>query len=322
MNAFTRRDFLAFSGSLFMGTVLPTSIHAAQSTDILSRAILNDGQKPIRKVSIGLDGGRIFCLSNRSYSQMFGIVMVSPSGRVSVIDGGFFADGKNLFRILESVGSCVDYWFLTHAHCDHYGALTTILEKSVSRLSVQNLCMAFPSTDWIDRIEPDERSNNQRFAKALSMHPEIAHISPYEGQSFDLGDDWKITALNNPNLDLVHPNVNDTGVCFSLRTKNLSWLVTGDIGVETGNKLVKKLGTRLEHEYVFMAHHGQNGADKSFYAAVKPRAAIWPTPTWLWENDAGQGPGSGIYNTNYTKCWMQELGVKLNYVLTEDVLFV
>ena len=53
-----------------------------------------------------------------------------------------------------------------------------------------------------------------------------------------------------------------------------------------------------------------------FYAAVKPKAVIWHTPDWLWENDVGQGPGSGPFKTNYTKCWMQELGVKEHHVLT------
>ena len=32
--------------------------------------------------------------------------------------------------------------------------------------------------------------------------------------------------------------------------------------------------------------------------------------------------GSGPYWTNYTKCWMQELGVKKNYLLTKGYLFI
>ncbi len=70
-----------------------------------------------------------------------------------------------------------------------------------------------------------------------------------------------------------------------------------------------------------MSHHGQHGAKKTFYAAVKPKVAIWPTAEWLWDNDAGKGPGSGPWKTNFVKCWMQELGVKRNYVVKHDLLF-
>ncbi len=322
MKKTTRRDFLALGGAILMDAALPSATPAAITNGAQATKISTDGKKPIRRIEIGLGGGCIYCLSNRSYSQMFGAVIVSPTGRIAVVDGGCFADGENLGRILTSLGSHVDYWFLTHAHSDHYGALATILEMQSSKISIGSLCLAFPDAGWLNMIEPEESAVNRRFAAALVRHHGLVCTKLGKGQTFDLCCNWKISVLNDLNIDLKHPNVNDTGICFSLQTGNYSWLATGDIGVETGRKLVGELGERLQHEYVFMSHHGQNGADKSFYAAVKPHAAIWPTPDWLWENNAGEGPGSGPYNTNYTKCWMQELGVKRNYVLTEDILFV
>ena len=56
----------------------------------------------------------------------------------------------------------------------------------------------------------------------------------------------------------------------------------------------------------------------NFYEAVKPEICVWPTPQWVWDNDAGQGPGSGPWKTNYVKCWMQDLGVKRHFLLTRD----
>ena len=111
----------------------------------------------------------------------------------------------------------------------------------------------------------------------------------------------------------------------ALKTPDVKFkdLQTGDMGVEGGRDAMKKLGSRLEHDIVFLAHHGQNGVDKDFYAAVKPEAAVWPLPSWLWDNRVTNGTyGSGHYRTNYTKCWMQDLGVKTNYVLLKDYLFV
>jgi len=61
---------------------------------------------------------------------------------------------------------------------------------------------------------------------------------------------------------------------------------------------------------------------------VKPAVAIWPTTDWIWDNVAyygtrglEPGPGSGNLNINYYKCWLQELGVRRQYVLTKDVVF-
>ena len=53
-----------------------------------------------------------------------------------------------------------------------------------------------------------------------------------------------------------------------------------------------------------------------------------PTPKWLWDNDAATGlpnrrggVGSGRFRTNYVKCWLQELAVREQYLLTEDIVF-
>lgn len=63
-----------------------------------------------------------------------------------------------------------------------------------------------------------------------------------------------------------------------------------------------------------MSHHGQNGVDRDVYAAIHPEICLWPTPEWLWENNGGNGPSSGVWVTNQVKCWMEHLGVKRHYV--------
>ena len=52
---------------------------------------------------------------------------------------------------------------------------------------------------------------------------------------------------------------------------------------------------------------------------MKPEICVWPTPQWLWDNNhAGRGYGSGPWLTNYVKCWMQDIGVKRQFLLTRD----
>ena len=49
---------------------------------------------------------------------------------------------------------------------------------------------------------------------------------------------------------------------------------------------------------------------KSFYQAVAPRACLWNTPDWLWNNDAGNGFDTGPWRTVEVRGWMEELGVR------------
>lgn len=307
-------------GMLVAAGALPRGFCAAEAAD----GVRTDGKKPLVTVRKGLGGGKVLCFSNRAQSQMASAVFVTPSGRVAVVDGGFYADGENLQTVLRSLGGQVDYWFLTHAHEDHYGALAAMLEKrpDLDGIRVGKLLHAFPDQIWTDQAEPASKPHTRRFAAALAKaSPKLPVGRLARGQVFDLGDGWTFEVLNDCNTDLKLPNINDTSICLSVKAGGRKWLVTGDIAVQTGEKLVRELGAKLEHEIVFMAHHGQLGADKRFYAAVKPKTAIWHTPDWLWENDVGQGPGSGPFHTNYTKCWMQELGVKEHHVLTKDVMF-
>ena len=63
-----------------------------------------------------------------------------------------------------------------------------------------------------------------------------------------------------------------------------------------------------------MSHHGQAGATKELYKEISPKICLWPTPEWLWNNDSGQGENSGQWKTFETRSWIEELGVKENYI--------
>ena len=269
-------------------------------------------------------GGKMMCFANRSSTQMLSTVFVSKTGHVAVVDGGFFKDGDFLFEKLMELGGKVDHWFITHAHEDHYGALDTMMKRpDFARLRIGELVYSFPELDWMEKMgEPNSKKLTAAFLEKLrTVGKAIPQRRYVKGETIRLDGGITFEVLNDCNTDLKLPNINDTSICLSVKAGGRKWLVTGDIAVQTGEKLVRELGAKLEHEIVFMAHHGQQGADKRFYAAVKPKTAIWHTPDWLWENDVGQGPGSGPFKTNYTKCWMQDLGVREHHVLTKDVMF-
>ena len=72
-------------------------------------------------------------------------------------------------------------------------------------------------------------------------------------------------------------------------TGETTLLILGDIGVNGSKKLLENQRAKLDSDIVQMSHHGQAGATKELYEAISPKICLWPTPQWLWDNDAGNG---------------------------------
>ena len=89
----------------------------------------------------------------------------------------------------------------------------------------------------------------------------------------------------------------------------------GDAGIECGDQILKGPYARnLDCDYLQMAHHGQNGCSEAFYRSIRFRACLWPTPTWVWNNDQGMGFNTGILKTCDTRLWMDRLGIREHHV--------
>ena len=250
--------------------------------------------KELQTIKMLSDGGRVYALSSRIDSISLSTVFVSPEGKILV------------------------------AHGDHYGALVTMSERpDFYGVTIGELIYNFPDREWMFKREPGSRPYLTNFCDNVlgKRLKDVKRGDCSVGRVVNFGS-WSFEILNEPFLCDGNA-INNSSVMISVKAGGKTWLETGDMGVEGGQDAMKKLGARLKHDIVFLAHHGQCGVDKEFYAAVAPEAAIWPTPTWLWDNRVENGTcGSGPYRTNYTKCWMQDLGVKKNYLLTKDHLFI
>lgn len=266
-------------------------------------------------------GVRLFCLKHRGKGPMFSAVFVAADGKVVVFDGGHIDDAEALGRLLAKLGGVVDRWFITHNHDDHFGALWGLMRDHPGLLpKIGGLHFSFPPDDWFEKHERSCVGVSRCFRGMLQKH-KVWPRPLNAGDTFDISG-VSVEVLNGYDLTETGNACNNSSICFSVKAGGRKLLVTGDIGVKAGERLVRTIPEKLRHDVVFMSHHGQHGADKAFYEAVGAKVALWPTPKWLWENDAGDGPGSGRYVTNYVKCWMQELGVKRHYVLCEDFLFL
>jgi len=310
----TRREFAAMVGAGAVAVPLFSEGASISSDSVFS----------FRNISGFFDKGsgvRLYCLKHRGQGPMFSAVFVSRNGRLVVFDGGHIDDAATLGKLISELGGKVDKWFITHNHDDHFGALWGLMRDHAELLpKIGALYFSFPPDEWFEKHERGCLGTSRCFRGQLIRHKVWRH--PLKGgDMFDV-DGVTVEVLNDYDLSETGNACNNSSICFSVKAGGRSILVTGDIGVKAGERLMRTIPEKLRHDVVFMSHHGQHGASKEFYAAVGAKVALWPTPKWLWENDSGTGPGSGRYVTNYVKCWMQELGVVKHHVLCEDMLFL
>ena len=325
----TRKDFLKGGVALAtLGGVRSALGTTVASTDKAALTTPDVKFKSLQTLKMLSDGGRIYALSCRGESTSLSTVFISPEGKILVVDGGNLyprgLDGQFLGDFLHKLGGHVDYWFITHAHGDHYGALVTMADRpDFYGVTIGELIYNFPDREWMLKREPGSRPYLTNFCDNVlgKQLKDVKRGDCSPGRVVAFGS-WSFEILNEPFL-CDRDTINNSSVMISVKAGGKTWLETGDMSVEGGRDAMKKLGPRLKHDIVFLAHHGQRGVDKDFYAAVAPKAAIWPLPGWLWDNRCTNGTaGSGPYHTNYTKCWMQDLGVRKNYVLHfNDYLF-
>jgi len=232
-----------------------------------------------------------------------------------VVDGGNRGDAPQLRKFLKPFGNRVHAWFLSHPHPDHVDALTAILQEP-GDMDIDAIYASLPDEEWVAKHEPKPPTHLESvrtFRRAVQKSG-FKLMEPLVGQEIRV-DGALIEILGVKNPEITSNAINNSSLVLRVSDAKKSVLFTGDLGVEGGEKMLESpFQDRLRADYVQMSHHGQGGVDLDFYRAVSPTACLWPTPRWLWENDSGDGPDSGPWETLTVRKWMQELGVQTHYV--------
>ena len=300
--------------------------------------LYNDGEKSLafnglaeeismrmNEVDINLGGGSLLQVANRSPVQMMSYFIETPEGKTVVIDGGNYGeqDAEHLHELIIERGGVVDQWIISHAHEDHYGALSFWLERHEKLdFEIKEMYFSFPPIEWFKGVENGNAMKYlPSFLEQLELHgikhEELKYKDVIEcgGMSFEVLND-------NENYNEFN-TINDTTIVFKARFPKRDVLFLGDLGLYGGKYLIKHFdATKLRCDVVQMAHHGQNGADKEFYEYISPKLCLYTAPDWLWTNDAGDGFGTGPWKTLETRRWMEELGVVASFPIAYgDYLF-
>lgn len=266
----------------------------------------------------------LYMLQEQGDLQMMSYVLQTREGNLIVIDGGGRAEAKNLTDTLVKLGGgepTVDLWLLTHPHADHVGALLEIFSKPnplkvkriYSRFLPHRFYEAYDPAKCVDVVTPE-------FERLAADNQKIC-VSFERGQVLTAGS-VRITVLRVPDTSITEDAVNNSSVVFRVDAEGQRILFVGDLGEEAGERVMEEVTAgELAADFVQMAHHGQNGVKKSFYEAVGPRACLWNTPVWLWNNTQDvtgkSGYNTGPFQTVAVQGWMKELGVRRHFV-TKD----
>ena len=257
-------------------------------------------------------------LPSQGPSQMMSYVILTPGGKLIVIDGGMKCDAPYLLDFLNDRASEVELWIITHPHLDHMDALGVLLDKGTAP-KINKVLASLPEAQWVEtHCSESEFTSFQAFTESLKnsgLPCEDAELD----QKFEIdGLQFHVLGIRNP--EFTQYPLNNSSKVFRDHDHRKSVLFTGDLGLEGGDKLMKSpLAEFLPSDYVQMAHHGQRGVNEAFYQKVNPSYCLWTTPLWLWDNDRGEGFDTGPWKTVETRGWMEKLAIKKHYVMHEGL---
>ena len=251
--------------------------------------------------------------------QAMSYILRTRAGRLVVIDGGEHRDTAYLLEQLKKLADgvpVVEAWFLTHAHYDHITAFMEIVRDHAQEVTIRRIYYRFPDAAVIRRFEPESASTIEEFERLLPLFASRCTVVN-TGDAVDV-EELHFDVLTTPHMVYPTNTINNASVVLRLTVDGQRLLFLADLGEEAGDRLLAVQGAQgLRADICQMAHHGQRGVSRAFYAAVAPKLCLWPTPQWLWDNDNGQGYNTHIWQTVTVRGWMEGLGVT-RHIVSKD----
>lgn len=247
--------------------------------------------------------------------QSMGYMLKTDENKLIMLDGGTKEDKEHVLEQIKANGGIVEYWFITHAHDDHYGVLNEILKENINDIKINNIIVSLNDEKWYETYDTSRYEDIKEFLDLLKRDD----ISPIVREAI-LREKISIDNLNFTILKLKSPEItenagNNQSMVIKVDNMFKSVLFLADLGVEAEEDFVNHNLDEIDCNAVQMAHHGQNGVQKWVYEKISPKVCMWPTPEWLWDNNNGEGFNTAEYKTIETRNWIiDEMKIKENYV--------
>lgn len=232
----------------------------------------------------------------------------SKNDKLIVVDGGEIEDADFLLNYIMKYGNGkVDYWYITHPHADHVGALCELLGRENCDITVENLYYYFNPLEWYEKYDTRGFSSEKLMYDSLESSKIINKVECQKGQIIEMDNlECEIIRIANPEIT-KSDNGNESSMVFKITDTDIdkSILFLGDAFNYTSKELLEE-PEKLQSYAVQMAHHGQNEVTKEVYDAIDPKICFFNAPKWLYDNDNGKGYNSGKWKSIIVREWVEE----------------
>lgn len=198
---------------------------------------------------------------------MFYSIVNSADGTVILIDSGYPENADLVRSVIDANGGKVDYWFATHYHADHIGALNVIYPEYKDRIGTIYIT---PLTweEYEPNINPWDRP--ETFQLFIEQTKDAKNIVPlHRSDEFEIGS-LKFTVFNAWDDEVTCSEIaNNCSLMFKVQSVNTSVLFFGDVTFLSPYILEKYGAEALHADYVQAGHHGWQ-VPMEVYEAIKP----------------------------------------------------
>ena len=189
------------------------------------------------------------------------ILVVTPSGRQALIDGGPDGDivSQALADTLPGGDRSLDLVVMTHLDSDHSNGLLDVLDR-------------YTVGAVLSGPQPPGNEMRAQWEDRLEQHG-IAPVEVRAGYVIELDDGVELQALNPPRGGLSGDSNNDS-IVLRLTYGEVSFLLAADIESGAEERLVNS-GVELQSTVLKAAHHGsKTSTTQRFLNAVSPAIAV------------------------------------------------
>lgn len=251
--------------------------------------------------------------SSKTGNQAMFYTIKDNNGTLTVVDGGYQEDAKDVKEILKQEGSVVDNWIITHPHPDHVGAFNDIAKNDTDEITIKNVYTIELDYDkYKEKVRKwDNFDSYQSFLSVIKDWKNVIYV--HDGDEFNLnGLKMKVLNAYSEETDKLSKDLaNDGSMMFKLTGKEESMLFCADVGCKISDKIMATYKEELPSDYVQMGHHGNGGLTDEFYACVKPKVAFFDAPEWLMENINPKNKKAGKWKTPQKIALMEGMGAKI-----------
>lgn len=260
--------------------------------------------------------------------QMNSYVIHTDNNKLMIFDGGYGRNLADLVKLAQELTGqtvpVVDAWFLSHVHGDHVNAFIELMNASTPAMTVKKVYSCLPTRKYVEFHDGLEVYD--ALVAALEKLPAGVSVTVKEDDVITV-DGLKVEVLLtvDEKASVLQGGVaiNESSTIFRLTIGGQRVLFLGDAYQTSGSRLRAKYRKNLDGlqaEVVQMAHHGSQGVQKELYKIIAPKACLWPTPDWLWENDSGEGYNTGNWETITLNTYLTNIcGVKHHYVAKDGM---